>query len=122
MSRTYPAAAGFGEVTPSALIKHGFAAGTVSGVAIVQRKYDDELIWQAMREAGLSIDDVKVRNVYAVVDDERPSGEDASFSVTFEWTAPHDVALQILQRARTLEGQHPVAVGPKHSPANEQFD
>jgi hypothetical protein len=77
-------------------------------VATVQRKYEDDLIWQAMREAGLSIEDVRVRGVSAYIDDDRPGPYDATFQVTFEWVAPHDVALQILGRARELEAEHPV--------------
>jgi hypothetical protein len=78
-------------------------------VATVQRKYEDELIWQAMREADLSVDDVHVRDIYVFVDDERPGPQkDAIFRVTFEWVPPHDAAMRILERARELEGDNPV--------------
>ena len=77
-------------------------------VANVQRKYEDDLIWQAMREAGLSVEDVRVRRIEAMIDDERPHPEDSIFRVTFEWTPPHEVAMRILQRARELELDHPV--------------
>jgi hypothetical protein len=86
-------------------------------MALVQRKYEDDLIWQAMREAGLSVEDVHVREVYAFVDDQRPDQEDAVFRVTFEWGAPHAVALQILQRARALEDDAPAA--PPSGPSGE---
>jgi hypothetical protein len=36
------------------------------------------MIWQAMREAGLSVEDVQVRDVYAMVDDERRRTSTAS--------------------------------------------
>jgi hypothetical protein len=78
-------------------------------VATVQRKYEDELIWRAMREAGLSVDDVRVREIYAFVDDERPGPQnDAIFRVTFEWIPSQDVAMRILERARELEADNPV--------------
>jgi hypothetical protein len=77
-------------------------------MAIVQRKYEDELIWQAMREAGLSVEDVQVRDVYAIIDDERPDQENAVFRVSFEWTPTHAVALRVLERARELENENPL--------------
>jgi hypothetical protein len=61
-----------------------------------------------MREAGLSVDDVRVSDISAIIDDERPDPEAAIFRVTFEWAPPHEVALQILQRARELEADNPV--------------
>lgn len=54
-------------------------------MATVQRKYKDALIWQALREAGLSVDDVQVRDVHAIIDDERPDQQNAVFRVSFEW-------------------------------------
>jgi hypothetical protein len=84
-------------------------------VATVQRKYEDELIWKAMREAGLSVDEVQVREIYVLIDDERPDPEDGVFRVTFEWTPSHDVAMRILQRARAMEADHPVPPVVEHS-------
>ena len=76
-------------------------------MAMVQRKYEDALIWQAMREAGLSVDDVQVRDVHAIIDDDRPDQQNAVFRVSFEWTPSHTVALRVLQRARELERETP---------------
>ena len=90
-------------------------------MANVQRKYDDDLIWQAMREAGLSVDEVKVQEVSAFVDDERPGPNDATFRVTFEWMAPHQVAMQILQRARALEAEHPLPPHTGHPDFDQPF-
>jgi hypothetical protein len=67
-----------------------------------------------MRESGLSVDEVQVRDVYAMVDDERPTVDAAVFRVTFEWRPSHETAIKVLQRARELEMDHPLASPAEH--------
>lgn len=95
---------------------------TLEDVARIERQYEDELVWRAMREAGLSVEDVKVRDIYARIDDERPDPQEGVFRVTFEWRAPHEVCLRILQRARDLEAETPLAQAHQAWNEDHEFD